>query len=149
MIICDINSADRFVGLSPAIGEALKWLAGHWQDNFECGTITIGSNDDIRVNCEAPHLRTPESAELEAHRRYIDIHVPLKNKEIIGWAPLSGLKYPHDAYDESRDICFFGDSATSLVHVRVGQIAIFFPEDAHAPNIGVGTHRKLCIKIPV
>jgi beta-galactosidase beta subunit len=62
---------------------------------------------------------------------------------------LSGLKYPHGEYDGERDICFYGDSATIMLHVRVGQMAVFFPEDAHAPNIGIGTHRKLCIKIPV
>ena len=33
--------------------------------------------------------------------------------------------------------------------IRPGQFVIFFPEDAHAPNIGIGRHKKLCIKIAV
>lgn len=149
MIVCDIADAQRFKCLSQSIGEAIDWLQNYKAENFEKGSVEIGEGGKIRVNSEEPHLRAPEVSELEAHRRYIDIHVPLKSSETIGWASVAGLKYPHGEYDEERDICFFGDSATILLHVRVGQIAIFFPEDAHAPNIGIGTHRKLCIKIPV
>ena len=146
MIVCDITTAHRFKSLSPAIAEAIDWLQAHQGEKFDKGTIELGS---ITIKCEEPHLRTPEVAELEAHRKFIDIHVPLKSSETIGWAPVSNLKYPHGDYDDKRDICFYGDSATSMLRLRVGQIAVFFPEDAHAPNIGVGTHRKLCIKIPV
>ncbi|MDE5567440.1 MAG: YhcH/YjgK/YiaL family protein [Muribaculaceae bacterium] len=149
MIVCEISHAGRFKSLSPAIAQALDWLEKHYGDSFEKGRIDISDDGSIYVNCQEPHLRDREVSELETHRRYIDIHVPLKNSETIGWAPLAGLKHPHGEYDADNDICFFGDSATSMLHVRKGQIAIFFPEDAHAPNIGVGTHRKLCIKIPV
>ena len=149
MIVCEISHAGRFKSLSPAIAQAITWLEQHYGDPFVKGKINISNDGSIYVNCEEPPLRAREVSELEAHRRYIDIHVPLKNSEAIGWAPVGALKHPHGAYDEERDICFFGDSASSMLHVRKGQIAIFFPEDAHAPNIGVGTHRKLCIKIPV
>lgn len=149
MILCDISSASRFAVLSPSLDEAIEWLIQHRNDAFTKGSLQIGNEGRITVKCEEPHLMPPEKSELEAHRKYIDIHVPLKDVETIGWAPVAALKYPHGEYDETRDICFFGDSATSLLHVRVGQIAIFFPEDAHAPNIGIGNHKKLCIKIPV
>lgn len=149
MILCDIQNTERFSKLSPHIDQAISWLIEHSTDDFEKGSFTIGSDGQITVKCEEPHLLPRDKTELEAHRKFIDIHVPLKDVETIGWAPVSALKYPHGEYDEERDICFFGDSATSLLHVRVGQAAIFFPEDAHAPNIGNGKHRKLCIKIPV
>lgn len=131
------------------LAEAIDWLLAHSGDDMPKGKTSIGRDGLITVNCEEPHLRPPENAELEAHRRYIDIHVPLKSKETMGWAAVNGLKYPHGDYDAERDICFYGDSATCVLHVKPGQIAIFFPEDAHAPNIGIGIHRKLCIKIPV
>lgn len=149
MILCDITDAGRFSGLTPAVGEAIAWLMAHRNDNFEKGAFTIGKDGSITVKCEEPHLLSPEKSELEAHRRFIDIHVPLKDVETIGWAPLAALRYPHGEYDAEKDVCFYGDSATSLLHVRVGQMAIFFPDDAHAPNIGTGNHRKLCIKIPI
>ena len=149
MIVCDIKDAQRLRCLSPLMAEAIDWLQSYRAEDFEKGSVAAGASGIIRINSEEPHLRAPEAAELEAHRRYIDIHVPLKSSETIGWASLSGLKCPHGEYDGERDICFYGDSATIMLHVRVGQMAVFFPEDAHAPNIGIGTHRKLCIKIPV
>lgn len=149
MILCDISSANRFSSLSPAIAEAIDWLRDNLNAPFIKGERQIGHDGRIMVKSEEPPLLPPEKSALEAHRRYIDIHVPVKGEETMGWAPVATLKYPHGDYDETRDVQFFGDSAHSLLHVHVGQIAIFFPEDAHAPNIGIGNHRKFCIKIPV
>ncbi len=153
MILCKVTDAERYRGISPLLDIALDWLTENFTSTFTKGTTYIGPEAEdeslrIRVNCEEPALIPREKATLEAHRRYIDIHVPLKGTETIGWAPVESLKHIRTPYDEEKDIAFFGDTAHSLLHVKVGQIAIFFPEDAHAPNIGLGTHRKLCIKIP-
>ena len=149
MIVCDITNAHRVKGISEPLDLAIDWLQAHKSEKFEKGLIKLDPDGRVTVKCEEPHMRTPEVAELEAHRRYIDIHVPLKSNETIGWASVDRMKYPHGDYDEERDIIFFGDSATCRLHLRVGQMAVFFPEDAHAPNIGIGTHKKLCIKVPV
>lgn len=147
MIICKLSDSDTYAAISPRIAKALEWLKAHAADPFAPGTTDLG--DDIVVKAETPALMPREKARLEAHRRYIDIHVPIKGVETIGWAPVNGLSYLRQPYDEEKDIEFYGDSAHSLLHVRPGEIAIFFPEDAHAPNIGLGNHRKLCVKIGV
>ncbi|MDE6368940.1 MAG: YhcH/YjgK/YiaL family protein [Muribaculaceae bacterium] len=149
MIVCDITNAHRVKGISKPLDMAIDWLQAHKGEKFEKGIIKLDPDGRVTVKCEEPHMRTQEVAELEAHRRYIDIHVPLKSNETIGWASVDRLKYPHGDYDEERDIIFFGDSATCRLHLRVGQMAVFFPEDAHAPNIGIGTHKKLCVKVAV
>lgn len=130
------------------LGQAIDWLREHSADEFVKGVTEIPGTG-ILVKAEEPALLPREKVALEAHRRFIDIHVPIKGEEIIGWAPVDSLKHPREEYDEEKDIAFFGDASHSLLHVRPGQIAIFFPEDAHAPNIGLGNHRKLCVKIPV
>ena len=152
MIICQIQDSARYCAISPALRTAIEWLMNHRTDQFVPGICTIGQSSagtDITVKCEEPALLPREKARLEAHRRYIDIHVPLKGTESMGWAPTATLKHESAPYSEEHDIAFFGDSAQSLLHIKVGQMAIVFPEDAHAPNIGLGNHRKLCIKIPV
>lgn len=149
MIVCDISHAGRYKSLSNGLCKAIEWLEANRNTKFEKGVYNISDDGRITAKCEEPHLRSQEVSDLEAHRRFIDIHVPLKNGETIGWAPIEGLKHPHGEYDPEHDIMFYGDSATGLIQVRVGDMAVFFPEDAHAPNIGLGTHRKLCIKIPV
>lgn len=151
MIVCEINDAARYSAISDGIAKAIEWLQNHRDDIFVKGKYVIAVCDtgEIFANCEEPPLIPRENATLEAHRKYIDIHVPLKRTETIGWAPTPTLKHVREAYDADRDVAFFGDAAHTLVHLKVGQCAIFFPEDAHAPNIGLGNHRKICIKIPV
>lgn len=151
MILCNISDAGRYRSLGRTLAAAIDWLTEHAADNFATGISVIerAGEPDITVKCEEPALVPREDAALEAHRRFIDIHVPLKGTETIGWAPVSSLRHVRTPYDEEKDVAFFGDSAHSMLHVRVGQMAVFFPEDAHAPNIGLGRHRKLCIKVPV
>ena len=141
MILSDIKDAWRYRNISPLIADAIDWLLGQSPDSFHKGTYTICCRDgrEMIAKCEEPDLLPREKATLEAHRRFIDIQVPLKRTESMGW----------ESYNADSDIAFFGDSAHSIVHVKVGQLAIFFPEDAHAPNIGLGNHRKLIIKVPV
>lgn len=147
MILSSLREAERYRSLSPRIAKALDWLRGYNEAEFEEGVTDIG--DGITVKAEAPGLMPRERARLEVHENYIDIHVPLKSTETIGWARRGDLILPTQPYEEESDIGFYGDQAQCLIHVRPGQFAIFFPEDAHAPCIGIGTHRKLCIKIPV
>lgn len=151
MILDTVACAARYRGILPQLDIALDWLSEHFNDPFVNNTVTVGScaSGEIVAKYEAPALMPREKAALEAHRRYIDIHVPLKATETIGWAPVAALHHPRAEYDADLDIIFFGDTAHSLLHVKVGQMAVFFPEDAHAPNIGLGNHRKICIKIPV
>ena len=153
MIVCTIEDAAKYGAISPNLSLAINWLQNHCTDEFVKGTYTIGQSEttgaDVTVKCEEPALLPREKAALEAHKKFIDIQVPLKGTETIGWAPVRALKHIRTQYSEENDVAFFGDSAHSLLHIKVGQMAVFFPEDAHAPNIGLGTHRKLCIKIPV
>lgn len=148
MILTDLKNIHRYSCLSPAMTRAIMWLDEYLRKpEFTPGVTELP--DGISVKAERVAMTPRDAAVLEAHRRYIDIHVPLKGDETMGWAPVSTLQYPRTPYDENSDMATFGDAAHSLLHVRVGEAAIFFPEDAHAPNIGIGNHHKLCIKIPV
>lgn len=147
MILCLISDADRYKAISPALAKAIDWLQGYNAEAFLKGDVEL--EDGIIVKSQDTALMPREKATLEAHRKYIDIHVPLKGTEIIGWAPVSGTKHLRATYNPELDTTLYGDAAHSLLHVKVGQMAIFFPEDSHAPNIGLGNHRKLCIKVPV
>lgn len=142
MILCDIKDAGRYRAISRAMALAIDWLYEHCDDPFEAGVRTIGQSAggaDIFVKYEEPALLPREKVQLEAHRRYIDIQLPLKGAEKMGWSALAGLKLPRADYDEERDLIFYGDAATTLITVKPGQMAVFFPEDAHAPNIGLDT----------
>lgn len=146
MIIGTLDNIERFRTLNPDIFLALEWAAEHVSDPFEKGSRWI-LEDKIKVNSEEVAMLPRERKQLEVHQKWADIHIPISNDEYIGWAPLGSLRNLTEPYDDEKDIAFYGDSAQAVVNVRKKQFAIFFPEDAHAPNIGVGNHRKLCIKI--
>ncbi len=150
MILLDLKDIDRFKHLDSKslIYEALKWTAEHVNDTFEKGSIMI-ADGQVKVNKEEVAMMPPEKKMLEAHKKFIDIHIPLSEDEYMGWSHISYLKNIIEQYDEEKDIEFYGDAAQNIFKVARHQAVIFFPEDAHAPNVGIGLHHKLCIKIPV
>ena len=146
MILGDIEKGSTFTMYNERITAALQWIKEHYKERFPKGVIEL-TDLHIKINCEEVAM-VPQQM-LEAHRRYIDIHVPQSDEETIGWSSLRDLKNCISSYDADKDIEFYGDAPQCLLQVRPGQFAIFFPEDAHAPNIGIGNHRELCVKIPV
>ena len=149
MITTSIKQASKLADNFPELSIALKSLSSLVTRPFEPGIVPLSDDGQVKASFERAAMRSRDKAMLETHRRYIDIHIPLTDDESIGWAPLDSLTKPFEPYDNDRDIQFFTDSAHTIVRVRPGDIAIFFPDDAHGPNIGVGFHKKICIKIPV
>ena len=146
MILCTLTRliATQHSWMRP---EVAAWL-GAIANDIAQGRHDIGAYD--YANVEPLALRAREDAPLEAHRRYIDIHIPLDGPETIGWAPTDTLTHiVGPGYNAEQDIAFYEDKAHTFLDVQPGQCAVFFPEDAHAPNIGIPgkTHRKICVKI--
>ncbi len=76
-----------------------------------------------------------EKCFFESHRQNIDVQFILEGEEIIEVGDISDLNVTF-AYDEHMDLIKYGDStSTSAIRLRAGDIAIFFPEDAHMPCI--------------
>lgn len=148
MILGDFNHIDSLSTFSPAVSDALRWASEHRNAIFKTGRIELPGGKTY-VNAEEVELADAESRLLEAHRKYIDIHVPVDSNEIIGWSVTDSLRHVDMPYDGDRDVAFFSDRPQATFSVAPGQFVIFFPEDAHAPNIGQGVHRKLCVKIPL
>ncbi|MEI6277719.1 MAG: YhcH/YjgK/YiaL family protein [Prolixibacteraceae bacterium] len=90
-----------------------------------------------------------EDTKAEAHQRYIDIQVPIKGVELMGWKGLSQCNEIQMPYNPEKDLIFYGDAVSSYVQVSPGEFAVFFPEDVHAPSIGFGTIKKAVVKVLV
>ena len=100
--------------------------------------------DDLYV-VSAPQAVTRPSAPLEAHRRYIDVQLVVDGTEEMGWAPLASLSTEAEPYDADRDIVFFHDPPLSVHRVTSRCLAVFFPQDAHAPLLGDGHRVHKCV----
>ena len=77
----------------------------------------------------------------------IDIQICVSDSETFGYTPLDEL--PEVEFDEQKDIAKLpGLEAQTYVTINPGQMAIFFPQDGHAPCISEsGCLRKVILKI--
>lgn len=91
-----------------------------------------------------------EEKKWEAHRRYIDIQLVVKNCEKMGYAPLQQMEQVSD-YDQENDLIFYKGKGSFFI-VNPGTFVIFFPHDVHMPGIAVDKPeiiKKIVIKIRV
>lgn len=95
------------------------------------------------------NAREKDKALLEAHNRYIDIQICLEGRETFGWKNRVDCVSPKGEFDDEKDIIFYDDKPSFYFDLIPNQLAIFFPEDCHAPLIGNGQIKKLIFKVEV
>jgi len=143
MILSSIREFRRYRGLNSRFGTLANAL-----ESLGLATLAPGRHDvlgdDLYV-IASPQAKTQPSTKLEAHRRYVDVHLPLDGSESIGWAPTESMLDPEAPFDVDRDFGCFRDSFLSVLVVAPGQLAVFFPEDAHAPLLGDGKFVHKCV----
>lgn len=143
MIIDTLDNLGKYVGLNPLFADVTEFLKQHDLNTMEAGKYPI-KGDDLFVNITVAKGRTPEAAVLETHVRMIDIQIPLDTAETFGYTPLGDLP-PFD-YNAEKDITKYGTTlAQTYVTCRPGQMAIFFPQDGHAPCISESAEIKKAI----
>lgn len=109
--------------------------------------------DDFRVFINALEYNTKNVSDslMEAHRRYIDVMLMLEGEEKIGYMPFREINNVVKEYSEAGDSLMAGlEEGCSWITMKAGDVAIFFPEEAHAPgvNLKAETHvRKLIAKV--
>lgn len=145
----------RFAAAMAYAAEALKAgsiearrIAGIAQGVTEKVELTGGSFALEQVY--VPRLRS--DAFFESHRNYIDVQVIVEGEELMEVQEIARLKVS-EPYLPERDLIKYADNAeASVLRMRVGDVAIFFPEDGHMPSLrwrGPGLARKTVVKVPV
>lgn len=90
---------------------------------------------------------------LEAHGSHLDLQLIVHGEENMEVTTADGLTVSEDALAE-RDVRFFADGPpVSVWRVRAGEVAVFYPADAHKPSLetapGVGgVVFKTVVKVP-
>lgn len=120
--------------------------------------LTTGASDKIELTEGAfaieqvyPPKRRAEGF-FESHRKYIDVQVIVAGEELMEVEDVSRLVVT-DAYHPERDLIKYADTAAaSVLRMRAGDAAVFFPVDGHMPSLdwrGAGLVRKTVVKVPV
>lgn len=146
MIITTLDCASRYEALHPLFHTLFEYIRQHDLLHTELGRITV-KGDDLFINNVAPQTTPVEQSVLEMHRSYIDVHVVLEGEETFGWLDLSDVKTFSKPYSAEGDCALSTNPSQNFVTLHPGQIAIVWPEDAHAPALGPGPLRKLICKV--
>lgn len=91
--------------------------------------------DGVYANIDEYATKNHENCDLEAHKKYADIQLLLEGEERIDFTNICDLdvKIP---YDENRDVMFFNlPEKVNTLYLKPGNFALFYPEDAHRPQM--------------
>jgi len=115
-------------------------------------TLSLGRHDIDGDNVYASVTDNPtkdfDNTAWESHRNYIDLQYVISGKEKIGVASPQTLTIIKP-YDASRDAANYSGNG-KLYNAIPGTLFLFFPSEAHRPNIADGDKnpdKKIVIKI--
>jgi biofilm protein TabA len=115
-------------------------------------TVKIELGEGVFALEQAYLPKAPADGRWEAHERYIDVQVIVSGRELMGLIDVSALQL-NDDQREARDLMFFAPHAGgSTLRAGAGDVAVFFPVDAHMPSVADGEPvlvRKTVVKVPV
>lgn len=89
----------------------------------------------------------------ESHKKYIDVQAVVEGSEGMEVSDISHMTVS-EPYLPERDLIKYADiTATSMIRVGPGAVAIFYPTDGHMPTLQLETGpmlvRKTVVKVPV
>lgn len=106
-------------------------------------------DDDIILKVFSYETIDPASseAELESHKKYIDIHTTITKSERIDWCPAAVLKIIKP-YDAAEDTLYYErpQPACASLNMYPGIFAMLWPDDAHMPRLQVAGKSELIKK---
>jgi len=152
MIVTDLMHIERQVLLTPTLVKAIEFLRRPELAALGREKVAI-DGDRVFALPQRYETAAAETPRFEYHRKYIDIQYIVEGEEVIGWAPAVKLKIT-DPYDREQDITFGTAPSGEITQVRLhaGQLAVLYPEDAHAPRIAAGAPSsvfKIVVKVEV
>lgn len=133
MIVSNIQDVNRYRKISPAISKAIDYIqSGKWKNlpiDKKRYPIHEGEVEAMRLSYEPSEQGTWES-----HQDWIDIQMLVSGEEIIKFAPIYSLEKDGDFLMEKDFQKWLGSEIQTLV-MKPEQLAFFFPEDGHMPNL--------------
>jgi len=146
MIIDKLENLKNYASVNPLFPKVVEFLQQNDLNALEAGKHEIVGKD-LFVNIQMAKGRTPAEATIETHNNMIDIQIPLSDAETFGYTQRDAL--PEAEYNAEKDITKIPNlAADSYITCQPGMMAIFFPQDGHAPCIaGVPEIKKAIFKV--
>lgn len=145
MIVDVLENARCYLTLNRGFAKAIDFLLRPDLKQLPAGKHEIDGENVYAIVSRNPGRRK-EEALLETHEKYIDIQLVLAGTDRMGWKPKSLCKHPSGVYDQKNDVQFFADEPDVWLAAESGMFAIFFPDDAHMPQISEGLLHRIVVK---
>lgn len=116
-------------------------------------TVTVELGDGVFAMEQAYTAKPRAAGRWESHKVYIDIQVIVAGEELMDVTDVSRLEIEEDR-TPAKDVMFFKNGPeSSVLRTGAGDIAVFYPADAHKPSLAAGEPaalvRKTVVKVPV
>lgn len=104
--------------------------------------------DNVFASVTTDSSKNLDKTNWESHRKYIDLQYVINGEEIMGHSPVAKATVTKE-YDEKRDAANYTADG-KMYSAKPGIFFLFFPSDAHRPNITPGGNKvvkKIVIKV--
>lgn len=151
MVYDSLNNFTNYLCLHPHFADALVFLNEHEADMSALlpGSYDINSSGAF-ASISAYESKPENEGFLEYHRKFIDIQIMIEGRERIGIAHIDNCRDLE--YQAEKDLGKVEGTA-DFISIDRTNFAIFFPQDAHMPQISCSEKRervkKVVFKIPV
>ena len=126
--------------------KAFAFLKEHDLQTLPKGKYPI-DGDNVFVSVTEDPSKDFDKTGWESHRKYIDVQCVIIGDEKMGKYPVSECTVTKP-YDESKDVANYTAPGKFYV-IPAGTFIIFFPGEAHRPNISPDGNKKVVKKIVI
>jgi len=142
MVFDSIKNYRQYTGLGTDFAKVFECISGD-QIKKEPGRYELSGG--IYYLVQSYETKPESEGFFEAHRKYIDVQYIAAGRELHNFTNLAGLK-TREPYSEEKDVIILDGKGNGLV-LETGFFAVYFPEDAHMPNLRAGVNPEKVIKV--
>ena len=127
--------------------KAFTFLKEHDLKTLAKGKYPV-DGDNVFVSVTEDPGKEFDKTNWESHRRYIDVQCIITGDEKMGKWPVAEVTSITKPYDEAKDVANYTAPGKFYV-IPGGTFIIFFPGEAHRPNISPDGNKKVVKKVVV
>jgi len=153
MIVAKRKDAADYCGIHPLLDRALECLTDEFLETVGTEATHI-DGQNLYASLNLFETQPDEKLFFEAHREYLDIHVPLAGEERMDIADTASLSLDEAASKPEKDFYAYSDKDPEhqSVILKRGDFLVAFPADAHRVKgrvNGACEVRKIVFKIRI
>lgn len=147
MIIDKLSHIEKYAGLRSATAGLIAGFAAQVNTSTEIRKYRL-DEDRVFALVQEYAPRDFTTANVEIHRRYIDIHVPVYGDEMICYCPVDNLELIEDFTPQSDDLLYKLNPHTAIkLFVPPGSFVWFNHGEGHVPCLKCPSSPAIALKV--